>query len=149
MKLKIKRLTNSKGEKSPMPKRATNGSAGLDLYAFIDDKIDINPGENVKIPTGICIEITDSDYVGLVFTRSSLGIKHGITLSNSVGVIDSDYRGEIIVGIINLSKEKFTLNPFDRFAQLVIVKSPQYEIQEVTELNNTVRSSGGFGSTGR
>lgn len=149
MKLKIKRLLNNKGEMPPLPKRATEGSAGLDLYAFIDNEITIKPKELVKIPTGICIEITDNDYVGLVFTRSGLGIKYGITLSNSVGVIDSDYRGEIIVGLINLSDNNYVLKPFDRFAQLVLVKSPQHEIEEVNFLSLSERNTGGFGSTGK
>lgn len=147
--LKIKRLKNEKGEMPPLPKKATEGSAGIDLYAFIEQDIEIAPRELVKVPTGICVEITDTEYVGLVFTRSSLGIKNGITLSNSVGVIDSDYRGEIIVGLVNLSDKKYTIKPFDRFAQLVLVKSPICEIEEVTDLNVTNRNTGGFGSTGR
>jgi dUTP pyrophosphatase len=149
MNLKIKRHFNKKGEQPPMPKKATDGAAGFDLCAFCAEPIIIKPQELVKIPTGLSIEIPSPNYVALVFARSGLGIKYGITLSNSVGVIDSDYRGEIMVGLSNVSDQEYTINPYDRIAQLVLVPIPSYELEEVSELNETIRGTGGFGSTGK
>jgi len=146
MKLNIKRIEKN-GKKPPIPTYATNGSAGLDLTAFVEDSVTIIPNELVKIPTGICVEIP-AKYVGLCIIRSSLGVKSGISLSNCVGVIDSDYRGEIILGLINNSCEKRTIIPGERIAQLVIVPYLSVEIEEKEVLSETVRGDGGFGSTG-
>jgi len=131
-----------------LPQRQTDGSAGADLYANVDSKITILPNEIVKIPTGIAIELPSENYVGLVFGRSGLGIKHGISPANCVGIIDSDYRGEIIVGLQNKSNRIFYVEPNDRIAQLIIVPIiPAMYVED--ELNNTNRGTQGFGSTGR
>ena len=131
-----------------LPVRATEGSAGLDLFACIDGPVTILAGDSVLIPTGISIELPENS-VGLVFGRSGHGIKHGIVLSNSVGVIDSDYRGEVKVGLRNLSGQSYTVNPDERIAQLVVTPIMKPEPVEVSELDQTGRGAGGFGSTGR
>lgn len=143
MKLKIKRMRDG----ALIPKRATAESAGLDLSAFLDQDTVINPGEIVKIPTGIAIGL-EVGTVGLVYPRSGLSSKYGITLANCVGVIDSDYRGEILVPVINHSSSPFTIHNGDRIAQLVVSPILLPEIEEATELNETERGTGGFGSTG-
>lgn len=148
MKLKIKAVSPRIGRDLPWPSRATEGSAGMDLCACIEEDRIIAPRQLVKIPTGIAIALPGPEYVALVFARSGLGIKHGIALSNGVGVIDSDYRGELQVGLTNLSDTPYTIRPGDRIAQLVVtpVVLPQVEIVE--ELEDTGRGTGGFGSTG-
>jgi dUTP pyrophosphatase len=132
-----------------IPKRATSGSAGLDLCAAIVAPITIFPRQLVKIPTGIAVGLPTSEYVALVFARSGLSIKHGIALSNGVGVIDSDYTGEIIVGLCNISDEPYTIEPCERIAQLVLMPVICAKIVETNSLKKTERSDGGFGSTGR
>ena len=148
MTLKLKAVSPKLGKELPWPSRATEGSAGLDLAACIDRDVTIAPRQLVCIPTGVAIALPGPEYVALVFARSGLGIKHGIALSNGVGVIDSDYRGEIQVGLTNLSDTPYTIRPGDRIAQLVVtpVVLPQVEIVE--ELEDTGRGTGGFGSTG-
>lgn len=146
--VKIKRLENSKGILPPLPKYATDGSAGFDLHAFIDEPITICPGELKIIPTGLALELPGS-YAAFVFARSGLSIKHGICLSNGVGVIDSDYRGEIKAGLCNVSDKAYTINPMDRIAQIVIMPVAKACIMDVQELNDSARGEGGFGSTGR
>lgn len=136
-------------ENAIIPKRATAGSAGLDLCACIDEPLTVKAGERAVIPSGIAIALESSEVVALVFARSGLAIKHGISLSNSVGVIDSDYRGEICVGIINTSHEDYTVNPGERIAQLVLTPVIPAEPVEVESLDETERGAGGFGSTGR
>lgn len=136
-------------ENAIIPKRATAGSAGLDLCACIDEPLTVKAGERAVIPSGIAIALESSEVVALVFARSGLAIKHGISLSNSVGVIDSDYRGEICVGIINISREDYTVNPGERIAQLVLTPVIPAEPVEVESLDETERGAGGFGSTGR
>lgn len=144
MNIKTKLLRSN----AKLPQRQTDGSAGADLYANVDSKITILPNEIVKIPTGIAIELPSENYVGLVFGRSGLGIKHGISPANCVGIIDSDYRGEIIVGLQNKSNRIFYVEPNDRIAQLIIVPIiPAMYVED--ELNNTNRGTQGFGSTGR
>ncbi len=143
--LKIKKLNDN----AIVPNRATPGSAGMDLYACIDSDIVISPKERVLIPTGIAIELESSDYVAYIYARSGLAIKHGITLSNCVGVIDSDYRGEIKVGLINLSDTPYTITSDERIAQMVISMVEQPQIICVDELEQTKRGEGGFGSTGK
>ncbi len=143
--LKIKKVR----ENAIIPKRATVGSAGMDLYACIDAPIVMNPGDRVMVPTGIAIALPDANQVALIFARSGLAVKKGINLSNSVGVIDSDYRGEIQVGLINQSRETYTLEAGERIAQLVVMPVCLPEVQEVAELDDTQRGAGGFGSTGR
>lgn len=143
--LKIKKVR----ENAIIPKRATQGSAGMDLYACIDAPIEMNPGDRVMVPTGIAIALPDENQVALIFARSGLAVKKGINLSNSVGVIDSDYRGEVQVGLINQSREAYTLEAGERIAQLVVMPVCLPEVQEVAELDDTERGEGGFGSTGR
>ena len=143
--LKIKKVR----ENAIIPKRATQGSAGMDLYACIDAPIEIKPGDRVMVPTGIAIALPDAELVALIFARSGLAVKKGINLSNSVGVIDSDYRGEVQVGLINQSRESYTLEAGERIAQMVIMPVALPEIEEVAELDSTERGDGGFGSTGR
>lgn len=131
-----------------LPKRATEGSAGFDLQAATDAPVTILPGKLVSIPTGIAVKLPENS-VGLLFGRSGLGVKHGITLSNSVGVIDSDYTGEIIVGLCNVSDEPYTVMPLDRIAQLTVMSVLPVNPVEVESLAQTERGNGGFGSTGR
>lgn len=144
MELKIKKLN----EKAIVPLRATTGSAGMDLHACIDEPITIKPLERVLIPTGIATALPSNDYAIFLFARSGLGIKHGIALANGVGVVDSDYRGEICVGLQNSSDTSFTVNPNDRIAQMVVMPVCSPEIVTVDRLDETERNSGGFGSTG-
>ena len=149
MELKLKPLSPKLGKEIPLPAYATAGSAGMDLRACIDEPLTIQPMERVKVPAGFAISLPGPEYVALIFARSGLGIKSGITLPNCVGVIDSDYRGEIIVALTNLSKEPYTIQPGDRVAQLVIMPVTQADISVVDELDDTERGAGGFGSTGR
>ena len=142
--LKIKKVR----ENAVIPKRATVGSAGVDLSACIDEQVTLAKGDNIKIPTGIAIELPNENVAAFVFARSGLGINHGITLSNAVGVIDSDYRGEICVGLTNLGKESFIIEPQMRIAQLIVMPVCPLPISEVNELSDTERGENGFGSTG-
>lgn len=128
---------------------ATPGSAAMDLRACIDAPLSVAPGELVSVPAGVAVALPSADYVALVFARSGLGIKHGVTLSNGVGVIDSDYRGEIRVGLTNLSREPYTIQPGDRVAQLAVMPVERAELAYVDELDETGRGAGGFGSTGK
>ena len=143
--LKIKKVR----ENAIIPKRATAGSAGMDLYACIDAPIVLEAGDRVMVPTGIAIALPDANQVALIFARSGLAVKKGINLSNSVGVIDSDYRGEIQVGLINQSKQAYTLEAGERIAQLVVMPVCLPEVEQVDELDDTARGEGGFGSTGK
>lgn len=131
------------------PQKATKGSAGFDLTACIDEPMIINPKQSVIVPSGIAISIGDENFVGLVFARSGLAIKHGIALSNGVGVIDSDYTGEIKVGLVNLSDKPYTVQPSDRIAQIVIMPIASVEFVLVNKLVETIRGENGFGSTGK
>ena len=137
-----------RNERAILPQKATSGSAGADLYACIEERVKIEPGQLVKIPTGISISIP-SDCVALIFSRSGLGIKHGITLSNGVGVVDSDYRWEICVGLCNVSSESYEVSPNDRIAQMIIMKTENFIINEVSSLDATQRGEQGFGSSGK
>lgn len=143
--LKIKKLD----ERAVVPERATKGSAGIDLCAVLSEPLTLNSGDTAVIPIGISIEIPSSDYAAFIFARSGLSIKHGIGLLNSVGVIDSDYRGEIKVGVINQKRESYTIVPGERIAQMVIMPVSTMPIAEVSELSDTERGEGGFGSTGK
>ncbi|MBQ4626961.1 MAG: dUTP diphosphatase [Clostridia bacterium] len=142
---KIKKLR----ENAKIPFRATEGSAGMDLYACIDEPVTLEGGEKAVIPTGIAIELPSAELAAFVFARSGLAIKHGIGLLNSVGVIDSDYRGEICVGLINQLKEPYTVQPDERIAQLVIMPVSLITPVEAETLDETERGSGGVGSTGK
>jgi dUTP pyrophosphatase len=131
-----------------LPKYATTGSAGLDLKACIDNDITILPNETILIPTGIAIYIKNNNYCGMILPRSGLGHKHGIVLGNLVGLIDSDYQGEIFISLWNRSQDSFTIKPLDRLAQLVIVPILQIKFEMVDEFNQSNRGDNGFGSTG-
>ena len=130
-----------------IPKYATNGSAAVDLCAMIDSPITLAPGERALIPTGIALSIPDG-YVGVVAARSGLACKKGICLSNGIGVIDSDYRGEISVGLFNSSKDEFTVERGERIAQLMFVPVESAVFVSTDSLDETERGEGGFGSTG-
>ncbi|MBQ2603514.1 MAG: dUTP diphosphatase [Clostridia bacterium] len=142
--IKVKRIKSN----AVLPKRATDGAAGADLYACIDQPVTIESGDLVMIPTGIAIELPTKEMAGFVFARSGLGIKHGICPSNAVGVIDSDYRGEICVGLTNHGKEPFIIEPQMRIAQLIVMPVIPFETEETEELGATMRGGSGFGSTG-
>ena len=144
MKINVKKLNDS----AKLPFRATEGSAGADLYACIETSVTVEPGQRVTIPIGIAIEIPQG-YGGFVFPRSSVACKFGVSLPNCVGVIDSDYRGELCVPVINHSSEPFVINGGDRIAQLVILPVENADYQYACELSDTERGNGGFGSTGR
>ena len=135
--------------KEHIPSYASEGSAGLDLRACINDPIVINPGKTELIPTGISIFIQDPGYAGLILPRSGLGHKHGIVLGNLVGLIDSDYQGELFISTWNRGTSSFTINSLDRIAQLVIVPVSQATFNLVTDYAKSERGVGGFGSTGK
>ena len=135
-------------ENAVIPRQATAGSAGYDLCACIEVPCTIQPGERAVFPSGLAAEIP-AGTAGFVFTRSGLGIKKGIHVTNGVGVIDSDYRGEIHVGLHNLSAEPYTVQPGERIAQMIIMPYFAPVIEEVTSLTETDRGAGGFGSTGK
>ena len=145
MQLKVKRTD----PRVQLPGRATAGSAGMDLRALLEEPLTLEPGGRASVPTGIAIGLPSPETVGLVFARSGLAIKHGLALSNGVGVIDSDYTGEIRVGLVNLSDTAYTIQPDERIAQLVVMPVCLPDILEVEELDQTERGAGGFGSPGK
>ena len=149
MNLKIKALSTKIGTEIPAPFYATPGAAAMDLHACIDEAVIIPAGQRRVIPTGLAIALPSADYVALVFARSGLGIKHGIAPANCVGVIDSDYRGEIMVGLQNSGDTDYTVQPADRIAQLMIAPVIRAEVELTDELDDTARGAGGFGSTGK
>ena len=149
MELKFKALNPKIGREIPLPQFATPGSAAMDLRACIDRPVTIRAGERTVVPTGLAMALPSADYVALLFARSGLGIRKGVCLSNGVGVIDSDYRGEIGVWLVNLSQEAYTVQPGDRIAQLMVVPVERPTVSLVEDLDDTSRGSGGFGSTGR
>ena len=149
MELKFKAIHPKIGREIPLPQFATPGSAAMDLRACLDGPVTLQAGARAVIPTGLAMALPSADYVALVFARSGLGIKQGVCLSNGVGVIDSDYRGEIAVGLVNLSDTPYTVQPGDRIAQLMVTPVVQPRVHLVPELDETERGVGGFGSTGR
>ena len=149
MELKFKAIHPKIGREIPLPQFATPGSAAMDLRACLDGPVTLQAGARAVIPTGLAMALPSADYVALVFARSGLGIKKGVCLSNGVGVIDSDYRGEIAVGLVNLSQDSYTIQPGDRIAQLMVVPVVQPTVTLADELDETGRGSGGLGSTGR
>jgi len=132
-----------------LPVYATSGSAGLDLRACIDAPLTLAPGQTVLVPTGIAIHLNDPGYAAIILPRSGLGHKHGIVLGNLVGLIDSDYQGQIFVSTWNRGDTAFVLNPMERLAQLVVVPVAQIEWNVVDEFTDSARGAGGFGSTGK
>lgn len=149
MKVQIKAVSPKIGTEFPAPFYASGGAAGMDLCACTDGPVTLRPGCPVTVPTGVAIALPGPEYAALVFGRSGLGFKHGVSPSNGVGVVDSDYRGEVIVGLTNLSDEAYTIQPGDRVAQLVIMPVAQANITVTDTLDDTERGAGGFGSTGR
>jgi dUTP pyrophosphatase len=132
-----------------LPAYATPGSAGLDLRACLDEAITLEPGQTTLVPTGLAIHIEDPGYAALILPRSGLGHKHGVVLGNLVGLIDSDYQGQLMISTWNRGATAFTLNPFERLAQLVIVPVVQATFNIVDEFPQSERGAGGFGSTGK
>lgn len=135
--------------KDQLPAYGTPGSAGLDLRACIDEAITIQPGETVLIPTGLAIHIGDPSYAAMILPRSGMGHKNGIVLGNLVGLIDSDYQGQLMISTWNRGQNAFTLNPMERLAQLIIVPVLQVGFNIVEEFGDSERGEGGFGSTGK
>ena len=131
------------------PHYATPGSAGLDLRACLDAPVKLHPGDTMLVPAGIAIHLADRGLAAIIVPRSGLGHKHGIVLGNLVGLIDSDYQGEIFVSVWNRGRESFTLNPLDRLAQLVVVPVVQVAFNVVGTFEESDRGAGGFGSTGQ
>lgn len=135
--------------RAQMPAYATHGSAGLDLRACIDEPITLRPGDSVLIPTGLAIHLGDPGLAAIIIPRSGLGHKHGIVLGNLVGLIDSDYQGQLLVSCWNRGREPFVVNPLERIAQLVVIPVVQVALNIVDAFEESARGAGGFGSTGK
>ena len=148
-KLQVKLLDPRIGNQFPLPKYATPGSAGLDLRACLDEALTVAPGETHLIPTGMAIHIADPALCAMILPRSGLGHKHGIVLGNLVGLIDSDYQGQLFVSVWNRGDTTFTMEPGERMAQLVLVPVVQAQFDIVDEFDSSDRGEGGFGSSGR
>jgi len=149
MKLQYRVLDTRLGDTIPLPHYASAGSAGLDLRAMVKEPLTLEPGQTELLPTGMSIHISDPGYAGMILPRSGLGHKHGIVLGNLVGLIDSDYQGELMVSCWNRGNQPFTVEPGERIAQLVIVPVMQVQLEQVETFTNTERGSGGFGHSGR
>lgn len=148
-KVQLKILDSRLGKEIPLPEYATQGSAGLDLRACLDDAILLKPGETVLIPTGLAIYIADPTMAAILLPRSGLGHKHGIVLGNLVGLIDSDYQGQVFVSCWNRSNTEFSIAVGERIAQMVLVPVIQARFEQVTEFDQSNRGDGGFGHTGQ
>lgn len=148
MKVQVKVLDARLGSTWEMPTYATSGSAGLDLRACLDEGITIEPGQTVLVKTGLAIYIEDAHFAGLILPRSGLGHKHGIVLGNLVGLIDSDYQGELMVSVWNRGQHSFELQPGERLAQYVVVPVQQVRFDVVQDFESSQRGEGGFGHTG-
>jgi dUTP pyrophosphatase len=135
--------------RTQLPAYATHGSAGLDLRACIDAPLTLNPGDSALVPSGLAIHLGDPSLAAIVIPRSGLGHKHGIVLGNLVGLIDSDYQGQVFVSCWNRGRESFVVNPLERIAQLVVVPVVQVELNVVESFEESARGAGGFGSTGK
>ncbi len=147
--IQIKILDPRVGSELPLPAYATDGSAGLDLRAVLDAPLTLNPGDTTLIKTGLAIHIADPNLAAVILPRSGLGHKHGIVLGNLVGLIDSDYQGELMVSCWNRGKDSFTINPGERIAQLVFLPVVRAAFETVNDFHATARGTGGFGSTGK
>ena len=147
-KLQIKVVNEKIGSEIPLPSFSTSGSAGMDLRACLDDQIRIGSGETELIPSGIAIYIEDPNYAGLILPRSGLGHKNGIVLGNLVGLIDSDYQGELMISLWNRSERAFDIAPGDRVAQLILIPVKQLPLIVVDEFDTSERGGKGFGSSG-
>ncbi len=148
-KIQLKILDSRLGNAIPLPSYATQGSAGIDLRACLDQSTTIEPGETLLIPTGLAIHIADPHLAAVLLPRSGLGHKHGIVLGNLVGLIDSDYQGQVFVSCWNRGNSPFTIEIGERIAQMVLVPVMQAEFECVTEFDESPRGSGGFGHSGR
>jgi dUTP pyrophosphatase len=148
-KLEVRVLDPRIGREMELPRRATSGSAGLDLRACIDVPLTLEPGKTELVPTGIAIYLDDPGLAAVLLPRSGLGHKHGIVLGNLVGLIDSDYQGQVMVSVWNRGDRAFTIQPGERIAQLVVVPVVQVEFEVVNEFAASERGAGGFGSSGR
>lgn len=148
-KIDIKILDPRVGNKFPLPTYATEGSAGLDLRACLDQAIQLEPGQTELLPTGLAVHIADQQLAAVILPRSGLGHKHGVVLGNLVGLIDSDYQGELKVSVWNRGDTSFTIEPGERIAQIVFVPIVQVEFDMVQDFETTKRGSGGFGHSGR
>lgn len=146
--VKVKLIHRKEHKAINLPEYKTSGSAGLDLRSYSKSSLYVSPGDRIKVPTGICIELTDPYLAGFVFPRSGLGHNNGIILSNCVGVVDSDYRGELIVSINNTGNNEFCIEPGDRIAQLVIMPIAKVQLLITDDIGDTDRGNAGFGSTG-
>ncbi|MED5603122.1 dUTP diphosphatase [Alcanivorax sp. DSM 26295] len=149
MQLQYRLLDARLGDQFPLPAYATDGSAGLDLRAMVEAPLTLNPGDTELLPTGLSIHIGDAGYAGMILPRSGLGHKHGIVLGNLVGLIDSDYQGQLMVSCWNRGNSAFTIEPGERIAQLVIVPVMQVSLTQVDEFDDSARGEGGFGHSGR
>ncbi|MCG6975728.1 MAG: dUTP diphosphatase [Acidiferrobacterales bacterium] len=148
-KIQLKILDKRIGNEFPLPQHATGGSAGMDMRACIDEHIRIEPGETHLIPTGLAIHINDPGLAAVLLPRSGLGHKHGIVLGNLVGLIDSDYQGQVFVSVWNRGDTSFVIEPGDRIAQMVFVPVVQADFEVVEEFEQTDRGAGGFGHSGK
>ena len=147
--IELKILNARIGKDFPLPKRATAGSAGIDLRACLEAPLDLAPGDTKLIPTGIAIHLGDPQLAAVIIPRSGLGHKHGVVLGNLVGLIDSDYQGELMISCWNRGATAFRVEPGERIAQLVVVPVVQVEFEVVESFAASERGSGGFGHTGR
>lgn len=147
--IELKILDKRIGNEFPLPKYATDGSAGMDLYACLDEHLHIAPGETHLIPSGIAIHIDDQHLAAMILPRSGLGHKHGIVLGNLVGLIDSDYQGQIFISVWNRGQHTFTIEPGDRIAQMIVVPIALANFKVVEDFTPSARGAGGFGHTGR
>ena len=147
-KIQLKLIDDRLGKDFPLPEYATPGSAGMDIRACIDEPLILNSGETTLVPAGFAMHIDDSGLAAVLLPRSGLGHKHGLVLGNLVGLVDSDYQGQIFVSCWNRSKDSFTINPGDRIAQMVIVPVVQTHFEVVDDFNESTRGHGGFGHTG-
>jgi dUTP diphosphatase len=147
--IKVKILDPRIGDEFPLPQYATEGSAGLDLRACLKHPLVLEPGDSSLIPSGIAIHIADPGYAAVLLPRSGLGHKHGIVLGNLVGLIDSDYQGEVLVSCWNRGREVFTIQPGERIAQMVILPVVQAQFEVVEDFEQSRRAAGGFGHSGR
>jgi dUTP pyrophosphatase len=148
-KIEYKILDERLGRDIPLPEYATEGSAGLDLRACLTENVELKPGETMLIPTGLAIHIADNHLAAIIIPRSGLGHKHGIVLGNLVGLIDSDYQGQIFVSCWNRGNSTFKIEVGERIAQMVFVPVLPVELTQVDEFDKSVRGDGGFGHTGR
>ncbi|MEY8712421.1 dUTP diphosphatase [Mangrovibacter phragmitis] len=148
-KIDVKILDPRVGQQFPLPTYATSGSAGLDLRACLDEAFDLAPGQTTLVPTGLAIHIADPSLAAVILPRSGLGHKHGVVLGNLVGLIDSDYQGQLMVSVWNRGQTTFTVEPGERLAQMVFVPVVQAEFNIVDDFATTDRGEGGFGHSGR